>query len=309
MPLMLPADAASIAAAAGALAAHQPVAMPTETVYGLAAGTLDEQGIERIYALKGRPANNPLIAHVDGQKMAQSLVYQWDTRAQTLADAFWPGPLTLVLPRHERVPAAAAGGLDTLAVRSPAHPVARALLATCGMPLSAPSANRSGGVSPTCASHVVADYADVPEAHDLIVLDGGRAQVGLESTVLDLTNPTPKVLRPGTVGLEALEPLIGPVDVEVITSQSRSPGTAKTHYAPQTPLRLIDSIAAQQGAMLVELPDTPQQAAACLYERLREADTAAQSTGCSELVVVLPPLTPPWRAIHDRLRRAAAPRS
>lgn len=302
MPVVVAGDAAGVARAAEAIAQHEPVAMPTETVYGLAGGTFDVEAIERIYALKGRPADNPLIAHVNSPEMARTLVQGWDDRAEALADACWPGPLTMILPRRAQVPPEAAGGRDTLAVRAPDHSVAQSLLEAVGGPLSAPSANRSGHVSPTSSAHVMDDYESVQGAEDLLILDGGPAGVGLESTVLDLSESTPTLLRPGTVTLERLESLVGPVVDAVPWSQDRAPGTAERHYAPKTPLRLVQCATKLEGAAFIELPGDPESAAAALYDLLRQADTQ----GAREIVIVAPPDTPPWRAIHDRLRRAAS---
>src|SRR5688572_1548509 len=176
------------------------VAFPTETVYGLGARLHDEQALARVFAAKGRPASHPLIAHVSGIDQARELAADWDARAEVAARAFWPGPLTLVVPRSARVPAAATGGAATIAIRAPSHPVARALIAELGEPIAAPSANRYQTLSPTLASHV---QKSLGERVDLI-LDGGPCSAGIESTVLDLSRGAPRVLRPGAVGLSEL---------------------------------------------------------------------------------------------------------
>lgn len=291
------------------------VAMPTETVYGLAGCSLDTKAIEKIYALKGRPSNNPLIAHVlDGQS-AQELVREgaWHDVAERLAQRFWPGPLTLVLDRSPRVPTQATGGLDSIAIRSPRHPVARDLLEKLAAPLSAPSANRSGSVSPTSAQHVAEDF---PES-DLMILDGGACEVGLESTVLDVRDPVhPRLLRPGSVSALELEPITGSIDVIDTKVQDHSPGTSSRHYAPKTRLELVDSfksaterdavirfsaIGADSSLLDIALGDDPEVAGQGLYAALRAADTS----GAERILAQRPPDAGEWAAIADRLQRAS----
>jgi L-threonylcarbamoyladenylate synthase len=280
--------------------------MPTETVYGLAASTVDPIALERVFELKGRPTDNPLIAHVANIATARGLVTDWDDRATALAGAFWPGPLTLILPRQGHVPAIAAGGRDTLAIRMPEHPVAQALLEAFGDPLSAPSANRSGRVSPTLAAHVQADYADFDAAAELLILNGGPCAVGVESTVLSLAHGAAKLLRPGSVRLPQIEGVIGPVEDVVPWTQHEAPGTSPRHYAPQTPVELIDAESwvlstKDNAALRLVLPDDPSIAQSALYAMLRDADQA----NASMLQIKMPPDTPPWRAVRDRLLRAA----
>ncbi|MCP3902452.1 MAG: threonylcarbamoyl-AMP synthase [Planctomycetes bacterium] len=311
----------AIEAAAARLRAGHPVAFPTETVYGLGAGTLDAAALEAVYTLKGRPDDNPLIAHVAGAAAARALVTRWDTRCDALVERFWPGPLTLVLPKAAHVPDRATAGLATIAVRAPRHPVAVDLLAAYGAAISAPSANRSGHVSATTARHVADDFADVA---DLLVLDGGPCAIGLESTVLDLTGATPVVLRPGSVTEEALGRVLGPVRVLRIDTQAASPGTSMRHYAPRTPCVCVET--EELVAMLAETAhpvavlcfDTnavpsphrpiamPQGAgtyAAQLYDALREADRMS----VERIVIERPPETNEiWKAIVDRIRRATA---
>ena len=304
MSLVLHPDAAGLKRALAALAGHAPVVMPTETVYGLAAGTLDPAGLARIFELKGRPADNPLIAHVASTAMARALVDDWDDRAQALAAAFWPGPLTIILPRAADVPPIAAGGRDTLAVRQPAHPVAAALIEAAG-PLSAPSANRSGRVSPTTAGHVAADYLHVAEASELLILDGGACEVGLESTVVSLADGPAKLLRPGSVQLAQLEAVVGPLNHEVPWTQNEAPGSSPRHYAPATAVALIEDEAWSgqdtTDAACIELPSDACAAQAVLYDLLRKAD----ALGRARILVRMPPDTPRWRAVRDRLLRAA----
>lgn len=319
MPRIAPASDEAVAEAARRLGGGEVVAFPTETVYGLGADTFNERALARVFALKGRPAENPLIAHVAGEAGAQAVAGRWDSRCATLARNFWPGPLTLVLPRASRVPERATAGWPTIAVRAPAHPVARRLLAAFGGPVSAPSANRSGGVSPTTARHVADDFAD---RADLLILDGGRAPVGIESTVIDLTVEPPAVLRPGAVTLEALQTLLGDVAAPQIAAQAASPGTSLRHYQPTTPLELVEAkdLSARLAEMTeaavvlcirpegvpaphrgIAMPCVAEGYAAELYEALRAADRA----GAARIVIEAPSATGGlWLAINDRLRRA-----
>ncbi len=227
--------AAALRGAAAALTRGEPVAFPTETVYGLGANALDAAAVARVFALKGRPGDNPLIVHVSDRGMLRRLVRVWPPAARLLADAFWPGPLTLVLPKRRGVPDAVTGGLGTVAVRMPAHPVALALIRQSGIPLAAPSANRSGRPSPTTAAHVAQDFPG------LLVLDGGPTEHGLESTVVVL-GERPRLLRPGAIPLEALRRLVPsltaarrPREGEI----AESPGMKYRHYAPDRPLWLF----------------------------------------------------------------------
>ncbi len=326
MPKVVPATEASIADAVARLRRGAVVAFPTETVYGLGADTLSAAAVECVYRLKGRPRRNPLIAHVTGAggpAGARGLAAKWDDRCDALAARFWPGPLTLVVPRAESVPPSATAGWPTIAVRAPDHPVAFALLEAFRGPISAPSANRSGGVSPTTSAHVTADFADV---EDLLILDGGPCRVGIESTVLDLSRVPPVILRPGAVTAEALRAILGPVESAGSHAQAASPGTSPRHYAPRTPLELVAPkrlparIASAEGtlALLVmsDLPDAPAggalfvmpaepaEYAARLYDTLRAADACG-----ARLILVERPRQQDglWAAIHDRLARAAAP--
>ncbi|MFO0962474.1 MAG: L-threonylcarbamoyladenylate synthase [Phycisphaerales bacterium] len=322
MPTILDPGDGSIARAAQVLRDGGAVAFPTETVYGLGALTMDPRGIARVYELKGRPADNPLIAHVLDAAGARAIAEGWDARCDELAARLWPGPLTMVLARRAGVPAAAAGGRASIAVRSPAHPVARRLLqALGGAAVSAPSANRSGRISATSAPHVAQEFADEP---DLLVIDGGPCELGLESTVVDLTGPRPVLLRPGTVTLEALRAILGEVDAPHIAQQLQSPGTAHRHYAPTTPAELAPhgglraALAAQPRPCAVlcfdesevpaphtaiTMPRDGQVYARALYDALRTAD----AMGCSRIVIERPAGTEGvWRAIADRLVRATA---
>src|SRR5271169_1932006 len=229
-----PATPRAIARAAALLRAERLVAFPTETVYGLGGDASSESAVAEIFAVKGRPRFNPLIVHVPGLAEAESFA-TFDARARRVAAQFWPGPLTLVLPRlsDSGLSLLASAGLDAVAIRAPAHPVARALLHAAGRPIAAPSANRSGRVSPTEAAHVALELGD----RVALILDAGRTPVGLESTVLDLTGETPALLRPGGVTSEALTEFLGPI-APPAAGPARSPGMLPSHYAPLLPLRL-----------------------------------------------------------------------
>ena len=297
------------------LRAGRLVAFPTETVYGLGGDATNERAVAEIFAAKGRPRFNPLIVHVPGLAEAEALAVV-DDRARNVVARFWPGPLTVVLQRRGDcgLSLLASAGLDTVAIRAPAHEVAQALLRETGRPLAAPSANRSGRVSPTEAAHV---FEELGERVSLI-LDGGRTQVGLESTVLDLSGETPALLRPGGVTLEQLTELLGPIAAPAAGSL-RSPGMLASHYAPSLPLRL-DAAGARPGeALLAFGAEAPTgfaevlwlsrtgdlaEAAANLFAMLRRLDRPP-FTG----IAVMPiPEHDLGRAINNRLRRAAARR-
>jgi L-threonylcarbamoyladenylate synthase len=299
------------------------VAFPTETVYGLGAAALDAAAVGRIFAAKGRPAHNPIIVHVADAAGARAVAADWPAHAVALAARFWPGPLTLVLPRRREVPDVVTAGGPTVAVRVPAHPGARAVLESAAIPVAAPSANRSAGLSPTRAEHVLADL----DGRIDLLLDGGPCPGGIESTVLDLTTSPPRLLRPGLVSREALEAVIGPVAVGTPPSAGPlpSPGMLARHYAPRTPLEAVpapsrDRVLALCGAgrrigwvvrgghgdtppgvVVRSLPADPAGYAAGLYAALHDLDAA----GLDQIIVELPPDEPEWVAVRDRLRRAA----
>ncbi|MDO9640721.1 MAG: L-threonylcarbamoyladenylate synthase [Pseudotabrizicola sp.] len=303
-----------IARAAAILRAGGLVAMPTETVYGLAGDARNGVAVARIFAAKARPTFNPLIAHVTGVAMAESLAV-FDDRARAVAAAFWPGALTLVLPLRPDAGLSplVTAGLDTVAIRCPAHAVAQALLRAFGGPLAAPSANPSGRVSPTRADHVRQGLAGRIEA----VLDGGPCSVGIESTILGLDGP-PALLRPGGIPVEALEAMLGPIAMGGDAHKPNAPGQLASHYAPEAGVRLgVTEPAAGEiwvgfgpgceGAALSLSPDGDLvEAAAALFQTLREADALAGPGGRIGFAPV--PETGLGRAINDRLRRAAAPR-
>lgn len=327
MPQILEPTPENLARCAERLRRGLPVAFPTETVYGLACDSTSEPAVHEVYRLKQRPQSNPLITHVLDAKMAKSAVIGWDVRAQRLADAFWPGPLAIILPRRAEICAASVGGRTTVAVRAPSHPVARALIAAFGGPLSAPSANRSGRVSPTTAAHVAEEFADID---DLPILDGGPCEVGVESTVLDLARARPMILRPGAITPADLEPILGPVAAPDIGAQAASPGTSAVHYAPSTATELVDAaalrarldaahaagiarvavVAAAGTAVaapdeLLAMPAHPAAYAQLLYATLRKAD----ASGAGLILIVSPAERGGiWDAVRDRLRRASAKR-
>lgn len=314
MTELLRADAAGIARAAALLRAGELVAFGTETVYGLGADATDGRAVAAVFAAKDRPRFNPLICHYPDAEAAFADVVPTET-ARHLAAQFWPGPLTLVLPRRAecRVALLTGAGLDTLAVRVPAHPVAHTLLRAVGRPVAAPSANRSGQVSPTTADHVLEGLGGRIAA----VLDSGACPVGVESTVLDLTGPTPALLRPGGATLEAIEAAIGPV----ATGQPavlRGPGMLASHYAPHLPVRLNAERVAPDEALLAFGPPLAgagavfqlsasgdlAEAAANLFGGLRTLD----GSGMARIAAMPIPAQGLGRAINDRLERAAAPR-
>lgn len=322
---ILPASPKAIAQAAHRLAAGGVVAFPTETVYGLGADATNPQAVARLYVAKGRPAFNPLIVHLPDAAAAQE-IGDFDAAARQLAARFWPGPLTLVVPRAVACPVAelATAGLDTIALRVPAHALAQALLAAFGGPVVAPSANRSGHVSPTTAAHVLADL----DGRIDLILDGGACPVGIESTIVACLGSQPRLLRPGGVPREAIEAVLGaPLAepsprTEDTTEAPRAPGMLASHYAPRADLRL-DALAVRPGEALLAfgpaLPDGADgaravrnlsargdlvEAAANLFAQLRALD----ASGAGVIAVVPIPNEGLGVAINDRLRRAAAPR-
>jgi L-threonylcarbamoyladenylate synthase len=276
------------------------VAFPTETVYGLGANALDPAAIDKIYAAKGRPPSSPLIVHVSSVEMARGLVRLWPERAEKLARKFWPGPLTLVLPKQAHVPDRLTAGLDTVGVRMPAHPIAQALIGEAGVPIAAPSANRFTELSPTTAQHVRDGLGD----RLAMVLDGGRTTVGIESTVLSIVGPDAILLRPGMVTRAEIEAVIGPVELigPMQAGAHASPGLHARHYSPRTPLFLVERGELPSGrGICLQMPDDPRAYAAVLYEKLHEAD----AQGWEWIAIERPPRTEEWSAIRDRLERAA----
>lgn len=320
------ADDASIRRAAALLRAGELVAFPTETVYGLGADALNGEAAARIFAAKGRPADNPLIAHIAGESgLAGLIAGEPCACARKLMRAFWPGPMTLIFPKSLRVPREVTAGLDTVAVRMPSHPVARALIRAAQTPIAAPSANRSGRPSPTTAAHVLEDM----EGRIPLILDGGPCEVGLESTVVDVTGARPRILRPGGVTLEMLEGVVGDVDVDEgvlhqlqAGSQARSPGMKYKHYAPKGEVTIVTGPrAAQEIARLYDAADGRaailafsqadygarrvyrlKNAPGELFAALRQLDEDGMETIYAEDV----PTTGVGLAVMNRLMRAAA---
>lgn len=302
-----------IAEAAALIRSGRVVAFPTETVYGLGANALDPAAINRIYTIKERPKTSPLIVHVSSVNMAKGLVAHWPDSADILAKAFWPGPLTLVLPKGDKIPMELTAGLDTVGLRIPAHPVALALIEESGLPIAAPSANRFTQLSPTTARHVANGLGQVVD----MILDGGPTEVGIESTVLSLTGPQPVLLRPGMVTREAMEAYLGPILLlENARDAHASPGLHAKHYSPRTPLYLLSPgqplprsgagiylywSSPKEGATLHPMPDDPAQYAAILYDTLHQADLR----GCDWIAVEAPPAGSAWAGILDRLERAS----
>jgi L-threonylcarbamoyladenylate synthase len=313
--------------AAELLRAGEVVALPTETVYGLAASALDSEAVSEIFRIKGRPAHNPIIVHVAGVEMARRCVAEWPALADKLATAFWPGPLTLVLPRAKEIPDLVTAGGSTVGVRWPSHPFIQAVIRECGFPLAAPSANLSNAISPTNAEHVRQQLGEKLR----LIVDGGQSQVGIESTVLDLTVAPPRVLRPGMIHEPALMAVAGKVSgargqvsgEEVL----RSPGLLRKHYAPKARLIVLswqddadlrsqltrgtwhlthiiahNRIPSAEGFGRVSvIPHDAEAFARAIYAELHRCD----EEGAEWIVVEAPPEADEWRAITDRLKRAA----
>ncbi len=319
--MILPFTPEALARAADALLRGELIAFPTETVYGLGARADEPTAVAKIYAAKGRPADNPTIVHAATAEQALALAQEVPEAARALAHAFWPGPLTLVLAVRDGAgaPAVLAGG-DTIGLRVPAHPVALALLARAAVPVAAPSANRSTGISPTLAAHVECSLG--PE---LMVLDGGATGFGIESTIVDATSSPARVLRRGSISLAQLSAITPTIDLGSEVHEAgvrRSPGTSSRHYAPATPTHLrsraqIDQADVSRLALLIlgdrtapsafaslQLPADPLAYAHGLYAALHTLD----GRGASEIWIEAPPDEPAWAAIQDRLRRATSVR-
>ena len=325
-------DAAAISQAARVLGDGELAGFPTETVYGLGADATSDAAVAKIFAAKGRPSNHPLIVHVAGAADVPHFAAGVPAFAQKLVDAFWPGPLTLILPRRSGMAAASAGGQDSIGLRCPSHPVARALLEACrslpGRPvmgLAAPSANKFGRVSPTTAAHVEAEFGE-----GLLVLDGGPCDVGIESTIVDCTRNAPVLLRPGGIGREEIEAacglrLLSPE--EAAGAAPRASGTLEAHYAPNAKVRLMDAAALQTALNLLgadaaniavysrailqtpsphvlrrRMPDDAAATAQQLFAVLREFD----ARGVRLIWVETPPAGAAWDGVRDRLQRASA---
>ena len=307
-----------------ALKAGRLVAFPTETVYGLGADATNPQAVARIFAAKGRPATNPLIVHVADLETAKRYAAEWNDAAQALAEACWPGPLAVVVPKKPAIVDLATAGRPTVALRVPDHPLALRLLQEFGGPVAAPSANKSNHVSPTTARHVRDELGDAVD----VILDGGPCAVGIESTVVDLTGKKPLILRPGGVPRRNVEAIVGPVEVFAGAASpseaAASPGLHDRHYAPRTPAFRFET--SQRGLVrpesedggpngivlvggtdrgkrygpVVEMPRVPEAYAAQLYATLRDLD----DMGVKRIYVEMPPDVPSWEAVRDRIRRA-----
>lgn len=321
---------AAVQRAAELLRAGEVVALPTETVYGLAANALDAQAVARIYEIKGRPAHNPIIVHVASLEMARRCVAEWPEMADRLARSFWPGPLTLVLPRSPAIPEIVTAGGATVGVRWPSHPFIQAVIRLCGFPLAAPSANLSNQISPTNAEHVRKQLGDRLR----LIVDGGQSQVGIESTVVDVSSDPPMVLRPGMIHEESLIAVCG----DLVSHQRkrlpgssplRSPGMLDRHYAPKAKLVVVpwqnsEEFERQLAALAMRrakthvishthvpsdaglggvsvIPHDAEAFARALYGELHRCDEA----GAELILVEALPESSEWRAIADRLRRAA----
>ncbi len=315
--------------AAELLRAGEVVALPTETVYGLAANALDEKAVAKIFQIKGRPAHNPIIVHVASNAMAKNCVANFPESAEKLSKSFWPGPLTLVLPRAKNIPDAVTAGGETVGVRWPSHPFMQAVIRECGFPLAAPSANLSNQISPTNAEHVRAQLGGkIP-----LIVDGGQSQVGIESTVLDLTVVPARILRPGMIHAESLAAVGLPIAdcrLPIEEHALKSPGQLKKHYSPKAKLVVLgwkddadlkfqisnfkfqisdcrviahSVIPAGFGAANVSvIPHDAEAFARALYAELHRGDAADAKL----IIVEAPPDLPEWSGIADRLRRAAA---
>ncbi|GIU80738.1 MAG: threonylcarbamoyl-AMP synthase [Bryobacteraceae bacterium] len=293
--------------AAALIRAGRLVAFPTETVYGLGANALDEAAVRRIFEVKGRPPSSPVIVHVASIDMARNLALEWPDAARKLAERFWPGPLTLVVPKRPSIPPIVSAGLPTVGLRMPAHPLALALIEASGCPIAAPSANRFTELSPTTSEHVRKSLGDAVD----LVLDGGSTPVGIESTVVSLAADPPLLLRPGMITRAELESVIGPVALRMaagVDEAHPAPGMHPRHYSPRTPLLLVrhgELPSEGRGVYLrhgESMPASPRDYAAALYATLHRCD----EQGYDWIAVEEPPDEPAWDAIRDRLRRAAS---
>jgi L-threonylcarbamoyladenylate synthase len=317
---------AAVRRAVELLKAGELVALPTETVYGLAANALDPDAVAQIYSVKGRPAHNPIICHVASPELARRCVTAWPDNADKLARAFWPGPLTLVLPRAAIIPDIVAAGGPTVGIRWPSHPLMQAVIAACDFPIAAPSANLSNQLSPTNAAHVQSQLAGKVR----LIVDGGQAQVGIESTVIDLSTRPARLLRPGMIHEESLMSVVGDLAIGAAAGELRSPGLLQKHYSPRARLRVLTwksdgDLRTQLAALQIDpnrccvvahsvlpggagfqrvavVPHDAEAFARALYAELHQCD----EIGAGDIVVEQLPEGPEWRAIADRLTRAAA---
>jgi L-threonylcarbamoyladenylate synthase len=320
---------AAVKRAAELLRAGEAIALPTETVYGLAANAFDEKAVAKIFQIKGRPANNPIIVHVASNEMAKLCAENFPPLAEKLSKSFWPGPLTLVLPRAKKIPDNVTAGGETVGIRWPSHPIIQAVIRECDFPLAAPSANLSSQISPTNAEHVRAQLGGkIP-----LIVDGGQSQVGIESTVLDLTVSPPQILRPGMIHAESLAAVVGNIQHPTSNIQHpnlKSPGLLEKHYSPKAKLLVLNwkddadlrfqlsTFSRQPSTCFIiahtqipsgknfadvsVMPHDAEAFARALYAELHRCD----ASGAKTIIVEEPPETPEWSGIVDRLRRAAA---
>ena len=325
-------DATALEQAGALLRAGEVVGIPTETVYGLAANALDPMAVARIFEAKGRPQDNPLIVHIADLESVKDIATEFPPEAQALADAFWPGPLTIILPKQDRIPMVTSGGLNTVGIRFPSHPMAQAIIRAAGVPLAAPSANTSGRPSTTTAQHVMEDLNGKIAA----VVDGGPCSVGVESTVVSLCGERPRLLRPGGISLEQLEQGLGTVEVDRAlrekiddTEKVSAPGMKYRHYAPKAPVTVVfgtpeasaNYIYAQLGensGVLCFDDCAPRFAGAAVVETFGPSDDAAEqareifdalrrfdTTGCTEIYAQCPPADGIGLAVSNRIQKAA----
>ena len=325
-------DATALEQAGALLRAGEVVGIPTETVYGLAANALDPMAVARIFEAKGRPQDNPLIVHIADLESVKDIATEFPPEAQALADAFWPGPLTIILPKQDRIPMVTSGGLNTVGIRFPSHPMAQAIIRAAGVPLAAPSANTSGRPSTTTAQHVMEDLNGKIAA----VVDGGPCSVGVESTVVSLCGERPRLLRPGGISLEQLEQVLGTVEVDRAlrekiddTEKVSAPGMKYRHYAPKAPVTVVfgtpeasaNYIYAQLGensGVLCFDDCAPRFAGAAVVETFGPSDDAAEqareifdalrrfdTTDCTEIYTQCPPADGIGLAVSNRIRKAA----
>jgi L-threonylcarbamoyladenylate synthase len=320
----VPVDPAAVTRAVEVLRSGGLVALPTETVYGLAADADNPAAVRAVFAAKGRPADHPVIVHIADATMLSRWARSVPLDAERLVKAFWPGPLTLVLARSARAHDALTGGQDTVGLRAPAHPWARAVLREFGGALAAPSANRFGRISPTTAAHVRADLGEKPHGAVDLILDAGPCPVGIESTIVDLSGGQARLLRPGSISRAQLQAVLAHPVLEMVAESPRVSGGLEQHYAPRTPLELVSAqdlparVAALEGAAAVLAPvaalgppgsmllaiaaaESPEEYARDLYSNLHRLDNA----GARRLLVVTPPHSAAWEAVWDRLRKAA----
>ncbi|MSR32465.1 MAG: threonylcarbamoyl-AMP synthase [Gemmataceae bacterium] len=309
----------TLAEAVRLLQQGEVVAAPTETVYGLAANALNEQAVAKIFSVKGRPTNNPIIVHVSSLAQAKELAKDWNETTDNLARRFWPGPLTLVVNRQEKIPNLVTAGANSVALRFPSHPVMQSLIELAGFPLAAPSANSSGHISPTRAEHVLHDLGGkIP-----LILDAGACSGGIESTVVDARQSPVRLLRPGGISAAMLESVAGPVEFSFQNTTSSkpllSPGLLEKHYAPRTTAYWIEEnldavreecqlagwkygiLAWEEIPGALSLGTQPEEYARGLYDALHRLD----AMGLDRILIIAPPARPEWLAIRDRLRRAA----